>query len=103
MLQIDLKVQNKKPLEEKPEPNPAALNQYNSLNRAQRIKSLARIVEDNRQMLGRLQTAKTHYNNARLAEDFDKQQSIQKRILANSDRFTKNPYFLHSVCTTDAP
>jgi len=72
MLQIDLKAQTKKPAVEKPEPNPAALNQHNSLNRAQRIRNLARIVDDNKQFLGRLQGTKSHYINSHWVEEFDK-------------------------------
>lgn len=74
MLQIDLKAQNKKtvPVPEKPEPNPAALNQYNSLNRAQRIKSLARIVDDNKQILCRLQGTTSHYVNSKWEQEHER-------------------------------
>ena len=80
MLQIDLKAQNKKTVIEKPEPNPAALNQYNSLNRAERIRSLARIVDSNKQILGRLQTAKSHYEGSKWEVDFAKKEALSKRI-----------------------
>ena len=73
MLSIDLKTATKRQSVESPEPNPAALNQYNSLNRAQRIRSLARIVDDNKHFLGRLQAAKPHYLNQRWTEDYEKQ------------------------------
>lgn len=56
MLQIDMQSQQKqeKIHVEKPEPNPSALNHYNSLNRATRILSLAKIVDSNKQILSRL-------------------------------------------------
>ncbi len=38
------------------------LNSYNSLNRAVRIKDMAKIVEDNKIMLKKLQTASSIYN-----------------------------------------
>ena len=50
MLQIDLKPSKTvtvKPKETVVESNPNGLNAYNSLNRATRIKSLAKIVDDN--------------------------------------------------------
>ena len=50
MLQIDLKPSKTvtvKPKETVVESNPNGLNAYNSLNRATRIKTLAKIVDDN--------------------------------------------------------
>jgi len=50
MLQIDLKPAvhvNTKTKEQVPESNPNGLNAYNSLNRAERIRKLAKIVDDN--------------------------------------------------------
>ena len=50
MLQIDLKPAphvNIKAKEAVPESNPNGLNAYNSLNRANRIRELAKIVDDN--------------------------------------------------------
>lgn len=101
MLQLDLRGQKYvPPAVEKPEPNPAALNQPNSLNRASRIRSLARIVDDNKAILQRLQSAKSHYAINKWEGDFQKKQNLGRRIQENSDRYQKNPYFLHSVCTT---
>ena len=54
MLQIDLKQSRKVLIPPKPEGNPTALNQYNSLNRKVRIQDLTRIVGDNKSMLQRL-------------------------------------------------
>ena len=72
MLSIDLKAQQKKDAHQvtKEDPNPSALNQYNSLNRQTRIRELARIVDDNKQMLGRLQTTKSNYNGAKWEHNF---------------------------------
>lgn len=50
MLQIDLKPSGHvagKPKEAVQESNPNGLNAYNSLNRANRIRELAKIVDDN--------------------------------------------------------
>lgn len=85
----------------KEDPNPSALNQYNSLNRQTRIRELARIVDDNKQMLGRLQTTKSSYNGAKWEHNFQEQKDLGQALQKNSDRFNKNPYFLHSVCTQD--
>lgn len=62
----------------KEDPNPSALNQYNSLNRQTRIRELARIVDDNKQMLGRLQTAKATYVAAKWEGDFQEQKNLGK-------------------------
>ena len=65
MLQIDLKPSKTvtvKPKEIVVESNPNGLNAYNSLNRANRIKTLAKIVDDNQHMLKRLQSAQSCYN-----------------------------------------
>jgi len=59
MLQIDLK-KSKNPktvsgsIVEKLESNPNGLNAYNSLNRAVRIKEIARVADDNKAILDRL-------------------------------------------------
>lgn len=59
---MDLKMQKQPYISAKKPPiNPAALNQFNSLNRKVRIKDLTRIVDDNRDILKRLQSAKSHY------------------------------------------
>ena len=79
MLQIDLKATklNPKTLEKKTifngkESNPAGLNAYNSLNRANRIKDLAKIVDDNRRVLDRLQMAQSHYSTDNMQNDFQR-------------------------------
>ena len=74
MLQIDLK--KSKQVSGKvinanyeKESNPNGLNAYNSLNRAVRIKEIARVADSNRNILGRLQTTKSHYDTGRWAQD----------------------------------
>jgi hypothetical protein len=99
MLKIDLKGQNPPKPPMKPESNPKAWNQYNSLNRKVRIENLTRIVNDNRSMLSRLQSAKSHYNREQWEAHFVKHKQVEQKIHENSNRFTRNPYFLHSVCT----
>ena len=50
-------------------------------------------------MLKRLQSAKPHYKTDRWDEEFMKNKEIAQRISINANRYSKNPYFLHSVCT----
>ena len=74
MLQIDLKKSKAVApgsVFEKPESNPNGLNSYNSLNRAVRIKEIARVADDNKSILNRLQATKSHYNSDKLEEDFE--------------------------------
>ena len=103
MLQIDLKKSNTVGLNtsvfEKPPSNPNGLNAYNSLNRAVRIKEIARVADDNKQILNRLQSTKSHYSCEQWSKDFVSQRKIIGQIEENGDRYCKNPYFLHSVCT----
>ena len=42
---------------------PQGLNSYNSLNRANRIRSLAKIIDENKVLLDKLQKTKSSYNN----------------------------------------
>jgi hypothetical protein len=60
---------------------------------------LTRIVDDNKSMLVRLQSAKSHYEKGTMEDTFQKQRELGQRIQSNANRFNKNPYFLHSVCT----
>ena len=102
MLQIDLKKsKNVAPgtAYEKPESNPNGLNSYNSLNRAVRIKEIARVADDNKNILNRLQTTKSHYDSEKMDRMFEDQRRLVGQIQHNGDRYCKNPYFLHSVCT----
>ena len=79
MLQIDLNKSKNvvSQASEVPESNPAGLNSYQSLNRAVRIKEIARVADQNKDMLGRLQTAKSHYNN----EDWESSYKNQRKQL----------------------
>ena len=102
MLQIDLKKSNNVGLStvfEKPDSNPNGLNSYNSLNRAVRIKEIARVADANKNILDRLQGTKSHYSTDKWDNDFVDQRRTLHSIKENGDRYCKNPYFLHSVCT----
>ena len=103
MLQIDLKpsknIVGPTNVIDKPESNPSGLNSYNSLNRAVRIKELARVSDDNKSILNRLQGTRSHYSTEKWNNMFESQRKIIGNIYENGDRFCKNPYFLHSVCT----
>ncbi len=54
-------------------------------------------------MLDKLQRAKSSYNNDQWRNDYHKSQQLQRMIRHNGDRYCKNPYFLHSVCTSNGP
>jgi len=56
MLQIDLNKSKNvvSAAVETPESNPNGLNSYTSLNRAVRIKEIARVADENKNILGRL-------------------------------------------------
>ena len=70
------------------------LNSYTSLNRAMRIKDMAKIVEDNKLMLQKLQTASSFYSIGKWDEDNKKKKKLVKMLCRNSDRFLKHPYFV---------
>jgi inosine/xanthosine triphosphate pyrophosphatase family protein len=78
----------------------AGLNSYSSLNRAVRIKDMARIVEDNKLILKKLQLASSFYSIDKWEQDNKHRKHLVTNICRNSDRFCKNPYFLHSLATT---
>jgi len=65
MLQIDLNKSKNVVTEAAfaPESNPNGLNSYASLNRANRIKEIARVSDANKDILGRLQGTRSNYNN----------------------------------------
>ena len=79
------------------------MNSYNSLNRANRIKSLAKIIDENKNLLGRLQNTKSTYDSAKWKEDYKRSKKYSKMIRQGGDRYCKNPYFLHSLCTANGP
>ena len=79
--------------------NPHGLNAYNSLNRAVRIKEISRVADDNKSILGKLQSTKSVYSQEKWQKDFDDSRKIINNISLNSDRYCKNPYFLNSLCS----
>jgi hypothetical protein len=52
--------------------NAQGLNSYNSLNRANRIRSLAKIIDENKVLLDKLQKTKSSYNNDKWRNDYIK-------------------------------
>jgi hypothetical protein len=108
MLQIDIKPSNlnAENLEAtikstKAIPTTNGLNSYNSLNRAVRIKKLSNIIDSNKIMLRKLQDANSHYSIREWDKNDVERQRLKHMLAKNSDRFCKNPYFLHSICTSD--
>ena len=81
---------------------PKGLNSYTSLNRANRIRSLARIIDENKILLNKLQNTRSNYDNNKWQNDYQEKQKLQHMIRKNSDRFCRNPYFLNSICTNNA-
>merc|ERR1712003_167685 len=53
----------------------------------------------NKNILDRLQGTKSHYSTDKWDSDFHEQRRTLNSIKENGDRYCKNPYFLHSVCT----
>ena len=60
---------------------------------------MARIVEDNKVILKKLSTATSFYSIDRWDNDAKQKNRLVQMICKNSDRFCKNPYFLHSMAT----
>lgn len=84
--------------------NPAlALNSSKSLNRANRIRSLAKIIDENKILLKKLQDAKSSYSNTQWKQDYLRSQQYARMIRDGGDRYCKNPYFLHSITTSNGP
>lgn len=109
MLHIDLQNNTKHTMKRtqstfsKREPNPQGLNSYTSLNRANRIRGLAKIIDENKNLLEKLQNTKSCYDRNKWENEFVKKEMIKNQIRTNGDRYCKNPYFLHSVCTKQGP
>lgn len=109
MLHIDLKAKPStvKPSSvirgSKPKAISQGLNSYNSLNRANRIKDLAKIIDENKSLLDKLQNTKSCYNRNKWEDDYVATEKLKAKISTNGDRYCKNPYFLHSLCTKAAP
>lgn len=81
--------------------NPNGLNSWDSLNRANRIKDLARIVDGNRAVLERLQNTSSNYDHNKHLDSFAKSRKLSQNLSNNQNNYSKNTYFLHSVCTKD--
>ena len=81
---------------------PKGLNSYTSLNRANRIRSLARIIDENKVLLSKLQNTRSNYDNSKWETDYIKNVKRSNMISKNSDRYCRNPYFLNSICTNNA-
>jgi DNA polymerase II large subunit len=83
MLTIDLKPSKHNPQKIKMFPTPSAY----SLNRAQRIRELTRVTQENKMLLQRLQTAHSVYDREKWAKDFKQKKYQQDLLRKNADRF----------------
>lgn len=95
MIQIDLKTPGHRT---RPGAIPAGPE---TLNRAVRNKEIVRVAEANHSFLDRLQKTTSHYSAVGWERNFEKLQKNTHRISENANRFSKNPYFLHSVTSTE--
>jgi hypothetical protein len=93
MLTIDLKPSKHNPQKIKMFPTPSAY----SLNRAQRIRELTRVTQENKMLLQRLQTAHSVYDREKWAKDFKQKKYQQDLLRKNADRFCQHPYFVMST------
>ena len=92
MLTIDLKPSKHNPQKIKMFPTPSAY----SLNRAQRIRELTRVTQENKMLLQRLQSAHSVYDREKWEKDFKKKKYHQDLLRKNADRFCQHPYFVMS-------
>jgi hypothetical protein len=90
MLTIDLKPTKHNPVKINMVPTPSSY----SLNRAQRIRELTRVTQENKMLLQRLQTAHSVYNSNKWEEDFRVKKYRQELLRKNADRFCQHPYFV---------
>jgi hypothetical protein len=90
MLTIDLKPTKHNPVKINMIPTPSSY----SLNRAQRIRELTRVTQENKMLLQRLQTAHSVYNSNKWEEDFRVKKYRQELLRKNADRFCQHPYFV---------
>jgi len=63
------------------------LNSYNSLNRAVRIKNLAKIVDENKMILNKLQKTGSNYDTMAWEKQNKQTKTLSKRIRENGDRY----------------
>ena len=64
---------------------------------------MAKIIDENKVLLDKPQKTRSTYDNEKWRHDYDKSTKLQKMIRGNGDRYCKNPYFLHSLCTSSGP
>ena len=83
MLTIDLKPSKHNPQKIKMLNTPSAY----SLNRAQRIKELTRVTQENKALLQRLQSAHSVYDRSKWEKDYRKEQYRVNMLSKNSDRY----------------
>ena len=62
---------------------------------------MATIVDSNKIMLKKLQEANSFYSINEWERDNKRKRKLSRMISNNSDRFCKNPYFLHSLATSN--
>ena len=62
------------------QPDAQGLNSYNSLNRANRIRGLAKIIDENKNLLDKLQNTKSTFDRSKLKHDFNKQEKYKAMI-----------------------
>jgi hypothetical protein len=55
---------------------------------------MAKIVEDNKLMLKKLQTATSFYSIDKWEQENKRKKKLVKMLCRNSDRFVKHPYFI---------
>lgn len=90
MLTIDLKPTKHNPGKIKMAPTPSSY----SLNRAQRIRELTRVTQENKMLLQRLQSAHSVYNKEKWEKDFKKKKYHEQMLRKNADRYCQHPYFV---------
>lgn len=83
MLTIDLKPSKHNPQKIKMIPTPSSY----SLNRAQRIRELTRVTQENKMLLQRLQTAHSVYDRNKWEKDFKRKKYVGGMLRKNADRF----------------
>ena len=90
MLTIDLKPTKHNPGKVKMVTTPSSY----SLNRAQRIRELTRVTQENKMLLQRLQTAHSVYDRNKWEKDFKKKKYREQMLRKNADRYCQHPYFV---------
>lgn len=90
MLTIDLKPSKHNPQKIKIANTPSAY----SLNRAQRIRELTRVTQENKMLLQRLQSAHSVYNHNKWEADHKKKSNLVGMLCKNADRYCQHPYFV---------